>query len=306
MGRGMETATRACPLCGGPDKGRTFPFGTSWGGRTFEYFRCARCGSSFLDPVPTDEEFARMYDRSNYHDRYYETLSEEPAPTFLPELAPLLPPGGRLLDFGCGNGAFLRTAVAAGFRAEGVELEAKAREQAALNSGCEVLSIREARASGRRYDIVHLGDVLEHLPDPAQALRELEPLLAPAGLFFLEGPLEDNPGPVFYASRLFGAAKKALGRPLLSDFPPFHLFRTSAKAQRAFFENRMGYEVRAFLVDESGWPYLGGDDRLLRPGGAGKFLKILIGKTGVALARPARAVGVPMGNRFGAVLAARG
>ncbi len=244
-----------------------------------------------------------MYDRSNYHDRYYEAVPEEPAPTFLPELAHLLPRGGRLLDFGCGNGSFLRTARAAGFEAEGVELEAKAREQAARNSGCEVLSLDEVIASGRRYDVIHLGDVLEHLPAPAEALRDLEPLLRTHGVFFLEGPLEDNPGPVFYAARLFGTAKKALGRPLLSDLPPFHLFRTTARAQRAFFERRMGYEVLAFRVDESGWPYLGADDRLFRPGSVGKFLKILTAKLGIVLAKPARAIGLPMGNRFGALVA---
>lgn len=42
----------------------------------------------------------------------------------------------------------------------------------------------------QRFDAIHLGDVLEHLPHPASLLRELEPL---GGVFFIEGPLENNP-----------------------------------------------------------------------------------------------------------------
>ena len=60
------------------------------------------------------------------------------------------------------------------------------------------------KASGRRYDIIYMGDVLEHLPAPAATLRDLDGLLAPGGLFFVEGPLEDNVSLVYYSARLFG------------------------------------------------------------------------------------------------------
>jgi SAM-dependent methyltransferase len=293
-----------CLLCDGPSAGPTFPFGTIWGGRRFDYLRCGRCGSSFLHPLPTPDEFSRMYDRSSYHDLYYEAVDED-TDTLLPTLSGHFKRGGTMLDFGCGNGAFLIAARAAGFVAQGVELEASARERAAANSGCEVSSFEETVASGRRYDVIHLGDVLEHLPDPTQAMRDLEPLLAPKGVFFIEGPLEDNASPVFYVSRLFGALKKLRGKPLLGDLPPFHLFRTSARAQRDFFEKRLGYEVRAFRVYESGWPYLSGGDRILRPSSAGHLIRMLIGKSAMWASAASRATPMQVGNRFGAILAPR-
>src|SRR3954454_15597941 len=130
----MSESMGACLLCGGAATGVTFPFGTEWGGRRFDYLRCGSCGAAFVAPVPTPAEFERMYDRSSYHDTFYEHVAEEAAASFLPRVKTCLKPGGRLLDFGCGNGSFMRAASRQGFACEGVELEAKAREQAAANS----------------------------------------------------------------------------------------------------------------------------------------------------------------------------
>jgi SAM-dependent methyltransferase len=282
--------------------GVTFPFGTEWAGRRFDYLRCASCGASYVDPVPTPAEFERMYDRSTYHDTFYEEVAEEAAASFLPRVGRYLKPGGRLLDFGCGNGSFMRAATRQGFVCDGVELEEKARRQAAANSGCEVFSLDAVKASGRRYDIVYMGDVLEHLPAPGAMLRELEGLLSPGGVFFVEGPLEDNASLVYYAARLFGASKKLRGKRLSGEGPPFHMFRVSAGTQRAFFET-LGFELRAFVTDESGWPYLNTGDHLLRPRSAGHFVKMAIGALGVGLARAGNALGLKLGNRFAAIFA---
>jgi SAM-dependent methyltransferase len=230
-------AVPSCPLCDGRSAGPAFPYQTFWDGRRFDYLRCGGCGSSFVHPLPTAADFERMYSHSEYHEEYYSDVSEEPVPTRLPEMTAHLKPAGKLLDFGCGNGAFLIAASKAGFRAEGVELEEGARARAAAASNCPVRSLEEVRRSGARYDVIHLGDVLEHLPEPVAAMSDLASLLASGGRFFVEGPLEDNASAVFYASRLFGRLKKALGRPG-GDFVPYHLFRTSARAQRRFFEQR--------------------------------------------------------------------
>jgi SAM-dependent methyltransferase len=291
-----------CLLCGGAATGRTFPYGTRWEGREFLYWRCGRCASAFVHPVPGSAEIERMYARSAYHDTFYDEVIEESPVSLLPQLREMLKPGGRLLDFGCGNGSFMRAATRQGFLCEGVELEEKAREQAARNSGCPVSTLEEVKASGRRYDIIYMGDVLEHLPAPAAMLRELEPLLAPDGIFFIEGPIEDNASFVYYAARLFGGAKKLLGRPLLADYPPFHLFRTTASAQRKFFERQMCYDIRAFLTHETGFPYFVEGDRLLRPRSAGQFIKTLIGRASIGAAKVGRPLGIRLGNRFAALV----
>lgn len=293
-----------CLLCGGAGTNPAFPYDTMWNGRRFEFRACSRCGSSFIDPVPSDAEFAAMYAGSAYHAEFYGELCEEAAETSLLEVSSLLPARARILDFGCGNGSFLTAARHAGFAGEGVELDEGTIGQAARNSGCEIFSFGALHASGRRYDVVHLGDVLEHLPRPAATMRELEDVLKPAGLFFLEGPLEDNASPVFYASKLFGRVKRLLRPATHGSFVPFHLFRTTARAQRDFFEQVLGYEVLYYAVYESGWPY-GAEGSLAKAGSLGAMLRRAIGKSAVAAARTGWGKRLQLGNRFTAVLRPR-
>jgi 2-polyprenyl-3-methyl-5-hydroxy-6-metoxy-1,4-benzoquinol methylase len=289
-----------CLLCSGPAAGPAFPYGTRWNGGDYRFLACASCGATFIDPVPQASDFATLYARSSYHAQFYEDVCDEAHGTSLGGVAHLLPAGGDMLDFGCGNGAFLIAALQAGYRPTGVELDPEARAEAARNSGCEVLSLEEVRASGRRFDIIHLGDVLEHLPAPAATMRELADLLKPGGLFFLEGPLEDNSSLVFAASRAVGWAKRlvrGVGAPAAS-FPPFHLVRVSARAQRDFFEKVLGYQIRSFSVFETGWPYATEAGRLAHPGSAGHFVRLLIGRLSVALGHGLNAAGMAYGNRF--------
>lgn len=291
----------SCPMRGGNPAGSVFPFGTRWSGQLYEYRGCAACGTSFVAPLPSAKELAAMYSQQSYHDIFYTAEDEEQPPTYLAEVQQYLTPGGDLLDFGCGNGDFLTTARAAGFRAVGVELDEGARSTAAEASRCEVLALAEVVAQGRRFDVIHLGDVLEHLPAPAEMLRQLEALLRPSGSFFLEGPIENNASLVHIAARVFGSAKKALGRNLYADQPPFHLFRTTARAQREFLERVMDYRVSAFIVAETGWPYWLPSDRLLRPRSPGHAVKMVIGMAAIGLASLGRLVGASAGNRFGAI-----
>ena len=298
----MSNSVPQCPLCQGPGAGVTFPFGTVWDGRRFDYVRCRRCGSSFIDPLPDAADLKRMYSQDAYHDSFYEIVSEEGAETRLKDALPALPPGGRLLDFGCGNGSFLIAARRAGFICDGVELDEGARARAAVNSGCDVYALEELAAKGARYDIIHLSDVIEHLPDPAATMHRLEGLLADGGLFFVEGPLEDNPSVVFYASKLVGGSKKLLGRNLYAGMPPFHLIRTHAQAQRRFFEDRLGYRVRQFTVYETGFPYLEDSSRLLDLRSTSRFLRSSIGRLGMGAAKFLSGKPFLVGNRFFAVV----
>jgi SAM-dependent methyltransferase len=300
----MASDGAACLLCGAPGFSNTYPYGTVWNGRRFDYLRCTDCGAGFLDPLPGEEDFRRMYRQSEYHDEFYEEVAEL-TPTRLPQAAAHLSPRRTMLDFGCGNGAFMIEAGNEGFACEGVELDPGTRARAAANSGRPVHSLDDLRDSGARFDIIRLGDVLEHLPEPAAMLESLRPLLSPAGLFFIEGPLEDNASLVYYASRAFGRLKKTLGRPLLGDYPPYHLFRASARSQRRFFERRLGWQVRHFAVYETGWPYILPGDSLARIRAPGRLARMAIGGGAVASARAAGLLGAGVGNRFAAVVAPR-
>src|SRR4051812_44934423 len=103
----MPIQIRPCPVCGGRAGSVTFPFNTSFDGHTFEYYKCAACDCVYVDPVPDAATFARMYNKSQYHDLHYESVPVEAYLTSASMLRKLLPSGSRVLDYGCGSGGFL-------------------------------------------------------------------------------------------------------------------------------------------------------------------------------------------------------
>jgi SAM-dependent methyltransferase len=159
----------------------------------------------------------------------------------------------------------------------------------------------EIAAGALTYDVVHLGDVLEHLPDPRRIMGELQRALAPGGVFLIEGPLEENRSLVAWSAALTRRVKTALGRSCYAAGPPTHLTRTSAGSQRRFFERGLGHELFHFEVAEDGWPYLAA---VGEPTGKNR-IRSAIGRTSILLARLGNVAGLQLGNRFIAVIRPR-
>src|SRR6476659_6854257 len=139
-----------CILCGGALAETSSPEGYRWEGRVFAYQGCAECGARIIQPLPGDADLARMYRHGDYHEAYY----EETALGDWPDLLARTHRGARMLDFGCGDGAFLAEARKRGFDAVGVELDAAAREVAQRNSGCKVFSLEDLIATAQQFEVI--------------------------------------------------------------------------------------------------------------------------------------------------------
>jgi len=95
----------------------------------------------------------------------------------------------RILEVGCGEGYVLQALLRAGVSAElhGVDLSPTAVAEARARLGSRAtVEVRDARdlaalagAEGRRFPLVMMLEVLEHLPDPDAMLPVLEALADP-------------------------------------------------------------------------------------------------------------------------------
>lgn len=105
---------------------------------------------------------------------------------------------GRLLDVGCGEGFALAAFAEMGWQVEGIDYSRAGVE--AMNPAMadrveqgdffSLLDLRNAR--GDRYDLVWLGNVLEHALDPVGLLGSLRRLVMPDGILVVTVPNDGN------------------------------------------------------------------------------------------------------------------
>jgi 2-polyprenyl-3-methyl-5-hydroxy-6-metoxy-1,4-benzoquinol methylase len=101
--------------------------------------------------------------------------------------------GKRVLDIGCSTGYMSRDLVQRGCLVTGIEVDPAAAERARVHCGAvHVLDLNvpdwTANFSENWFEVVLLGDVLEHLVDPGAALLLLKKLLVPDGTLVISLP----------------------------------------------------------------------------------------------------------------------
>jgi len=103
--------------------------------------------------------------------------------------------GQRALDVGCGAGQFLVELAERGFEVAGVDLAEGMVEAASarlgtlgLESDVRVANVERLPFDDGSFDIVTALGLIEYLPDPTQALREFERVLAPGGHLIVTAP----------------------------------------------------------------------------------------------------------------------
>ena len=99
-----------------------------------------------------------------------------------------LPPSGRLLDVGCGNGATLRAFSEArpGWSLVGTELDDRHRSRIESIRGVESLLTCAPKDAPGQFDLITMVHVLEHVPCPAALLADLRGKLSGTGLLVVE------------------------------------------------------------------------------------------------------------------------
>ena len=249
-----------CLLCASSNNQPSFPYNIVFDKSKFNYLACNDCNCVFINPIPSDEDFEKMYQNESYHEEHYVDIDLSAYFASAKLLSKFSAPDEtRVLDYGCGYGHFLKALLSEGFCADGFEFDKAACSKAETYSGCRVRDVSELyNTDQEQFDVIHLGDVLEHLPDPQATIQQLIKKLSPDGLIFIEGPIETNPSPVFWAAKTFGFIKKVFIRGENTG-KPTHLIRVNAATQLKFImELNNNIECLHWEVYETGWPYLNG------------------------------------------------
>ncbi len=133
------------------------------------------------------ESFKDMYDRRwSSAPETSASASGEIFETFLS----VIRPGGELLDAGCGRGVFLKLASGLFGRVRGADISSAA-VAAARAAGLEAVEGDVCGAlpfADASFDVCSCADVIEHVIDPAAALREIRRVLRPGGQLLLATP----------------------------------------------------------------------------------------------------------------------
>lgn len=131
--------------------------------------------------------------------------------------------GLRLLDYGCGGGHFVAAAQSLGIDPMGLELDSDSVQQA-RKVGLNVIEgffPRDlGKFSGKKFDVIKVSHVLEHVPNLSELIQSLVSLLDSNGLLIINVPNQKSfPARFKILLRRFGIR--------LNDYgyvqPPIHL-----------------------------------------------------------------------------------
>jgi SAM-dependent methyltransferase len=252
-----------CLFCSSSSLHATALQPTCFGEKHFAYIKCSDCGLIFVDPLPDARDMELMYPVS-YQDGADAGLLPDPSKkmpglrfdyAYQFELLEKFAPAKELLDHGCGTGHFIANAVPAGFLCTGTEFN-PAQVQALRNGipSTVFLTVDEFLSSEKKFPVIRMSNVLEHLTNPAETLQQLHDRLEPGGVLLVEGPLENNFSPAFLALRLYFLALHYLRPSFLFHEPPRHIFYSDHRNQRDLFV-MAGFEELHFEVREFAWPF---------------------------------------------------
>jgi len=234
----------ACPACARADlldtSARTYvaPFNN----KKYTLHRCKNCGLGFWTPLQIDPLFYEDEGFEAYSDYH---LGERPFPPwcvlFFDKMAQR---SGKLLDVGCGDGAFLARAKSFGFEVWGIDLDKNSVKAAKTRFGLDNVThsslqafVRHCHEQGLTFDVITFFEVLEHQDKPGEFVEQVLSILNPGGHIA---------GSVPNGRRLTACLDRRISA---GDLPPHHFLWFSATTVSSLL-SRM--RLSAILVYPSG------------------------------------------------------
>lgn len=196
--KGVILALSKCPACGAAVSAEgvgitDHEYGLN---HVAYYVGCRVCGTLFQEPMPTMAKLADFYPADYHSMTHAGLLSRIRNQLRIRRLAKLMAGEGAILDYGCGDGAFLVQA-AQGMphrRFWGFEI-ARHAETIVLAGGAVTIvkgDLPDLIKVLPACSIITLNHVIEHLPNPLEVVTALAARLLPGGVFEGQTPAADS------------------------------------------------------------------------------------------------------------------
>jgi 2-polyprenyl-3-methyl-5-hydroxy-6-metoxy-1,4-benzoquinol methylase len=149
-----------------------------------DLFKCNKCNSISVRPIPTEKELSLYYDFYANIDNSKQLIKHRKSFLLIERLALSLR-HGKILDIGCGSGELLAS-LPSSFQKVGLDIASDACKKA-KKKGVEVFcSTWELADFNTEFDMVIALDLLEHVNDPSKALFKIGRVLRKGGYVVIE------------------------------------------------------------------------------------------------------------------------
>lgn len=199
---GVRLIAPPCPVCGAQERRTLLTTPDLLFARPgrFGISRCASCGLVLSSPRPARDSLGFYY-QGAYSGEGEEAMRKlqteglgalaQHARWGLLRLHRTLGPDDRLLDIGCGYGAFLRLMhQKTGCRIYGVDLDPGSIERSVCPPDATLVQgeLHDAAFPDGHFQAITMLHSLEHVWNPTETLREVHRILAPGGTLLVEVP----------------------------------------------------------------------------------------------------------------------
>jgi len=228
---GLRWDDSPCPLCGAADAEPLFEASDptpapDQPALRFLVVRCRQCQLIYTNPRPAADEIHRFYP-PDYRPHHAKANQSGKPHRFERLLRPTAarhgdwPGYGRLLDFGCGGGSFLRRMAELGWDATGLDSSPAAVEAVAADPRLKAVvgTLPHPDLKPSSFELITMWHSLEHVHDPLGVVRAAYHLLVPGGRLVVACPNIDS-----WAFRRYAESWFALDLPRhLTHFTPVTL-----------------------------------------------------------------------------------
>jgi 2-polyprenyl-3-methyl-5-hydroxy-6-metoxy-1,4-benzoquinol methylase len=166
--------------------------------KKYKVVKCVKCKHAQIFPIPKKDEDKKFYDEDrqakniNYRKGIEELKKKTKEDTIrrVKLINKYAPKNGSVLEIGSGYGIFLEEIRKHGYKVIGIEISNERRRYSKKITNVKVLNINlnEQIPDIGKFDIIVLFQVLEHIVDPINFLRNLKKLLRSRGKLIVEVP----------------------------------------------------------------------------------------------------------------------